>query len=139
MLGDDLAAALPELRAHAESMMLDACTITGPGSAPVWDEATGEWSTPGSATVYQGKCRVQRADGPPAGSQAGSADWSLNHVRVDLPVATSTAVREGHVVTITAAAFDPQLVGVVATVVGEHHKTLATARRLQCEEVSRDA
>ena len=28
MIHDDIAAALPELRAHAESLMVDSCTIT---------------------------------------------------------------------------------------------------------------
>ena len=55
---DDVTRVLPELRAEAEALMVDACTVTGPG-APSWNDTTGTY-TPGSpVTAYSGKCRVQ--------------------------------------------------------------------------------
>ena len=47
-LGADIAAALPQLRRQAESMMRDECTITRAGTQ-TWDDATGT-HLPGSTS-----------------------------------------------------------------------------------------
>ena len=136
MIADDIAAALPELRAQAESMMVDACLITTAG-APTWDDATGTY-TPGSpTTVYEGKCRVRNANPAPQGTDAGETVWAVDLIVVSLPLVGSEAVADGHEVTFTAAQ-DPALLTVRAVVQAGHVQTYSTARRVPCQVVSRD-
>ena len=137
MLGHDVAAALPALRAQAESLMVDSCTITAP-AASTWDEDAGA-HVPGVPTVvYSGPCRVQIPQSVPGAPVAGEAEWSTAAVVVSIPVVGSEPVRVGATVTITAAEHDSALVGAEYTVVGiPLAKTHATARRLRCEAVAR--
>lgn len=136
MLGHDIAAALPEMRAQAESKMVDACVITGGGGAPVWNETTGQYDTPAGVTVYDGKCEVQVPNVAEQSADVGEHEWTVQAAIVKLPVIGSEGAQIGHTVTITASTNDPQLVGCVYAVTGEHHKTYATARRLRCNEVT---
>lgn len=141
MIHDDIARVLPELQAHAESMMVDTCTI----SRRVLDE-NGEpvrvmdpetlayedsWET-----VYEGKARVQRAstssDHP---ASAGDFQYGIEPVELQLPI-SAAGVRRGDRVTVTSSTFDPDLLGVVATVRVNLTKTHSTKRTLICEEVS---
>lgn len=135
MLIEAVAAALPDLRALAESLMVDACTVTGPVSQ-TWDEPSGSYVPGAAVTAYAGPCRVQRLDGPPARPSAGDTAWDVGAVIVSLPVAGSGAVRVGHRVTVTACAMDGELVDAVFDVVAVLAKTFATARRLACQEVT---
>lgn len=140
MLGDDIARALPELRAHAESMMRDTCTVTRPRSAEeTWNDVTGTYEAGVPPVIYSGMCRVRNSMANPQAAEAGEAEWAADLVYISLPVATSAGVMDGDVVTITACAYDPVLVDMVATVVGGHAQTHSTARRLPCRVVSRDA
>jgi len=129
-LGTDVAGALPFLRAQAESLMLDTCTV-----CPVTgvDEATGA-PTLGTA-VYTGKCKVQTSQAQEANPEAGGATYTVQRYAVHVPVGAFVPV-VGHVVTITAAALDAGLVGRKYRVVALLHKTLATAQRLAVEEVT---
>ena len=129
-LGTDVAGALPFLRAQAESLMLDTCTV-----APVTgvDESTGA-PTLGSA-VYSGRCKVQTSQAQEANPEAGGATYTVQRYAVHVPVGAFVPV-VGHVVTITAAALDAGLVGRQYRVVALLHKTLATAQRLAVEAVS---
>ncbi len=139
MLGDDLSAALVELRAHAESMMRDTCTITRAGERGAWDEATGTYAENTPVPIYNGKCRVRNAAANPQLADAGEAAWSADLVYIHLPVDSSSAVRTGDLVVITASAHDSGRVGLSAYVSGEHVQTMSTARRLPCRVVTRDA
>ena len=136
MIGHDLAAALPELRRQAESMMLDACTVTRGGGEPTWNDGTGTWDAPAASTVYEGKCRVQVPNVAENEADAGERAWTVQSALVNLPVTGSEGVEVGDTVTITAATFDGSLVGRRYTVTADHSKTYATARRLRCEEVT---
>ena len=137
MLGDDIAAALPELRAHAESMMVDACLITSAGE-PVWDDATGTYVPGPGTTVYEGKCRVRNANPAPQNADAGEAAWAVDQVVLSLPLDGTAAVTDGCTATITACLNDPGMVGLVLTVQAGHFQTDSTARRVPCQVVSRD-
>lgn len=86
--------------------------------------------------VYSGKCRVQQASPSAAEKQAGEADLLLVGRVLSLPVATSTGVRAGHRVRLTASQHDPDLVGRRFWVKGESAKSHATARRLGIEEAT---
>ena len=136
MLADDIAAVLPELCTHAESLMVDACLITAstPGA---WDDATGTYLPPTLTTVYEGKCRVRNANPAPQNADAGEAAWAVDLIVVSLPLVGSEAVADGHEVTFTAAQ-DPALLTVTAVVQAGHVQTHSTARRLSCQVVSRD-
>lgn len=144
MIHDDIAAALPELRAHAESLMVDSCTIArrrlDESGEPVRDmdpvtlELTDVWDE-----VYSGRCRVQRPGAVMVGREpvVGGVEYSVETVHVQVPLA-ALGVKADDRVTITAvgAISDPENLGLVASVRTNQHKTHATKRTLVCEEVT---
>ena len=123
------ASALRAGRVAAERDMLDTCTIS-----PVTgvDESTGA-PTLGTA-VYTGKCKVQTSQAQEANPEAGGATYTVQRYAVHVPVGAFVPA-VGHVVTITVAALDANLVGRQYRVVALLHKSLATAQRLAVEEV----
>lgn len=129
------APALARGRAAAESLMVDTCTITRT-TGEATDEDTGV-VTPTTADVYAGKCRVQQsqlgADSTPA--DPGEAYVRLVAFELQIPMSVE-GLRVGDVATITASALDPDLVGRAFNVLGLAHKTHATARRLQVQEIA---
>jgi len=130
-LGEDLAAVLPELRAEAESLMLDSCTIVRPGD-PVTDPNTGV-VTPGGSTVYTGKVKIQTYEAQESNPEAGGATFTVQRYALHIPVG-SYQPAVGDVASITTAALDPNMVGRSYRVTALLHKTLATAYRLGVEE-----
>ena len=140
MLGQEIAAALPELRAHAASLMVDACIVTR-GGGVIWDDAAGGYIPDPNdppTTVYEGKCRLRNAAPAPQNADAGETTWAVDLVVVSLPVVGSEGVADGDTVTVTASSFDAAAVGAVLTVQSAHVQTHSTARRLSCQVVSRD-
>ena len=137
-LGQAIAAALPTLRAEAESMMVDTCRITAGGST-TWDEATGVYTTTGGATVYEGACRLRmpRTTGSPA--DVGETTWAVDDAVVSLPIVGSEDVERGHVVEMLTSPNDADVVGLLLTVQSGHWQTNSTARRVPCKVVTRDA
>jgi len=136
-LGADIAAALPGLRAQAESLMEDTIAV---------DRATGETTidpvslaeVPAYEAVWSGPGRIQRSGAlAPSEQSPGGYEFGLNSVLVQLPV-TSSGIRRGDVVTVTAVGpvSDPALLGLVATVQADLTKTHPTKRTLVCEGVS---
>ena len=137
MLGDAITAALPELRALAESLMVDTCTVTRASSgAPVVDNNNGTVTPAGRWTIYSGPCRVQVPDAVEKIEEAGGDSLSVQAAIISLPIAGSESVAVGDVVTVTGATFDAELSGVTYVVRGLHRKTHATSRRLRCEEAN---
>lgn len=144
MIADDIAAALPELRAHAESLMVDSCTITSrrldeSGEPvremdPVTLELTDVWDE-----VYAGRCRVQRPGAVMVGREpvVGGVEYNVETVHVQVPL-TVLGVKADDRVAITAvgAISDPDSAGMVLSVRVNQHKTHATKRTLVCEEVA---
>lgn len=136
-LADAIAATLPELRAHAESMMVDTCTITRASTgAPVVDNNNGTVTPAAPATIYAGPCRMQLPDAVEKAEEVGGDALSVQAAIISLPVAGSESVAVGDVVTVTNATFDADLSGVTYVVRGLHRKSHATARRLRCEEAN---
>ena len=134
-LGADIAAALPELRRQAESMMRDTCTITRPG-AQTWDDAAGAYTTGGAPVqLYAGPCRVRRPNLAEREALAGDADWTLAGAVVSIPVDGTTDDLLGATVHVVGCEMDPALTGRDLTVTGSQSQ--ATARRLRCVEVAR--
>lgn len=119
-------------RVAAESLMLDACTITRPGD-PVTDPETGDVSsTP--TTVYAGKCKVQSKDAATASPEAGEATFTVVSRQVYIP-ANAADVRDGDVVTLTASKLNAFTVGKQYRVSGFTPDTFDTAARLPVKEI----
>lgn len=132
MLGDDIAQALPELRAHAESMMTDTCEIREPDS---W---AGEIRQQGAtAWTYQGKsqipCRVKKS-GEVQPRAAGVGGESVITVTLTVSVPITVCPVEGQVITMLGSIYDPSLVGRRFDVVAAGVGSQITARRLSCIE-----
>jgi len=137
VIGDDLAAALPELRAQAESMMRDACTVKRPNGTTLDPDTLEE--VPAYLDVYAGPCRVQRSGAlSPREQSPGGYEFGVDSVLVQLPMMASAGIARGDVFTVTAVGdiSDPDLLDVVATVQANLTKTHATKRTLICEQVA---
>lgn len=121
----------------AEATMTDSCTINAAEGARVYDPGTDSYVNAAGAQRYSGKCRVRMPNvmGEQTPQFAGR-EVTLQFAVVSVPVSVS-GVQVNDVVTITASE-DAELVGRTYTVVGLHHQSHATARRLRCEEVTRD-
>lgn len=129
---DDVARALPEMRAHAESLMRDTVRVMREGE-PVTDDDG--FVTTSSTLVYEGAAKWQRPSGWQR-SQVGESDTAAGGIELHLPFDASAGVRVGDVVECTAS-LDSALVGRRFGVVDEFAKTLATSRRLRVEVVGR--
>lgn len=114
--------------------MVDSCTVHRviPGET-VTDPVTGV-DSPATEQVYAGRCRVQTFEPHERNPELGGATATVQRYAVHVPVG-SFEPHIGHVVTITAAALDPHLVGRVFRVVALLHKTASTAYRLGVEVV----
>lgn len=125
----DITAALLELRALAESLMVDTCTITAPGEGDP-DPVTGDVPR---VPVYSGRCKVQSFDAQESNPEAAGTVYTVQRYRVDVPVGSFAPV-VGAEVTMTAVTLDPFLIGRKYRVVGLLHKSMATAYRMAVEE-----
>ena len=131
------AGAVARGRRAAESLMVDACTVTRASSgAPVVDNNNGTVTPAAPRTIYSGPCRVQVPDAVERIEEAGGDSLSVQAAIISLPIASSESVAVGDVVTVTGATFDAELSGVTYVVRGLHRKSHATARRLRCEEAN---
>jgi hypothetical protein len=124
-------------RHAAQALMLDTVVVTRLNAgATTTDPETGQ-ITPTYTTVYTGPGKVQvplRATiARPA--TVGEAERFLARLEVHLPV-TVTGVTSDDIVTVTASALDPDLVGKVFHVREVSHKSWLTARRFGVEEVT---
>jgi hypothetical protein len=120
-------------RRAAEALMVDACTITTPGS-PATNDTTGVvTNTP--TTKYTGRCKLQRPSGD-GRREVAEASVVVAPLELHLPVVGSEGLAEGDVVTVTASALDADLVGRVFRIAGPARASLKTARRLQVTEVA---
>lgn len=137
MIGDDIAAALPEMRAMAESLMTDECAITRAGvGVGTYDPVTNQVTPPPPILVYSGKCRIQRqqitSDTP---TVAADVLVVAQHI-VSIPVGSASVELEDRI-EITGSASDSANIGRRFTARSPLHKSQATALRIQCEEVER--
>jgi len=128
VLGDLLASG----RAAAEALMVDQCRIrrrvgetTGPGGVV----------TPAYEVLYEGRCRVQQSGGQAAAVEAGEARLLLLRLEVQVPMSV-TGLQPADEVLMVASAHDPDLPGRQFRIRDLAHKTHATSRRLQVEEVT---
>jgi hypothetical protein len=137
MLGDAIAAELPDLRAHAESLMVDTLLVevdTGEvDTDPVTLAETRVW-----AEVYAGPGRIQRpAALAPREQVVGGYEFGVRELLAQVPL-SAAGIQAGMRVTVEAVGplTDPDLLGLVATVQANLTKTHPTKRTLVCQEVS---
>lgn len=122
-------------RLAAEALMVDTCTVRRRAGEQT-SRDTG-LTSPTWQPVYTGACRVQQSKlGAASGAdQVGQAAVRLLALEVQLPMSV-TGLREGDEITVTASAHDEDLGDRVFVVTGLAHKTHATARRVQAQEVT---
>jgi hypothetical protein len=125
-------------RVAAAALMLDTCTVRRPTGALVTDPETGV-DTPEMLPVYPigdtaGICKVQSAIAQAGSPVAGGHMFTVEQLELHLPV--SSSLRAGDVATITAAALDPDLVGLKFRLVELARGSLRTADRWNVELVT---
>lgn len=129
--GADLAAVLPEMRAHAESRMTSLCEIREPATV-TRDRETGEATTVPGELIYDGPCYV-RATGSSAVTEqvAGGQDVTTRPYMLRIPASAVAGARvtTGMVATLSVSA-DPWLVDRPLTVVMNELGDNMTARRI---------
>lgn len=133
MLGDDLAAVLPELRAQAASLRSDECTITRPSADGVFDPATGTTTYP-QTTIYDGECRLRAPSLADRETFSGEHEFTLQDAVLSLPI-EAVGLKTNDTVTVTASELDPDLVDRVYTLIAVHRGSQITARRCVVREV----
>lgn len=120
-------------RTAAEALMVDACTVKRLASTST-DPETGV-ITPTYTTVYTGKCKVQQSAPATAPTTVGEAEIFVGQLALHLPV-SATGPAPDDLVTVTASALDPDLVGKTFHLRGPAHKSYPTAHRFPMVEVT---
>lgn len=141
MIADDIAAALPELRAHAESLMVDTCTVTRVSDdPPVWDGVAGTYTPAPPVVVYQGRCQLPKVNPSAQDADAGETNWAKGIVLIKLPMTAAVgevgdplAVSDGHDVAVTSRG------DLTLSVRFTMPQTFEKSRKVSCQAVSRDA
>lgn len=118
-----------------ERLMVDTCTIVRTTGQTV---GAGGVITPTTATVYSGKCRVvvrtrERLGG--SWTDVGEEMRVVSRLELQVPI-SAAELFEADKVTITASAYDPQLVGKQYSVRDIMHKSFLTSRRVTITETS---
>lgn len=127
VIGFDIAAALPEMQAEAESMMLDTIRVDQMGDTPVFDPATSASTVPVISTPYQGKARVKVADRQALDMVNADARTTVQRYTVWVPVEV-TGLRPGLVVTVVESG-DLDMVGRTLLINAAQGGTFVTARK----------
>jgi hypothetical protein len=120
-------------RRAAERLMVDSCTIRRVTSSAT-DPETGV-VTATYLTVYNGKCRVQQKIPVSKPGDVGQAAVWLQRLELQVPMA-ATGIQSNDLATVTASVLDPDLLNRTWHVRELGHKTHATSRRVQIEEIT---
>ena len=123
---------LEEARSAALEGMVDTCTIrrvTGQAT-----DADGN-ITPTYTALYSGVCRVQQQQPYAERHDAGQAYLLLLRLEVQLPM-TVVGLQPDDLLTVVTSVMDADLPGRVFVVRDLAHKTDASSRRIQCQEVT---
>lgn len=135
-LGAELLAVLPEMRAAAESRMVDTCRVRASDAQTVWNETSQSYDEIPAVFSYEGPCLIKYGATQPRRLDAVGKAFIEQQVELQLPVLSSTAVAPGHVVVMLSAATDPGLVGREFHISGTFAQTYATSRRFPISEVT---
>jgi hypothetical protein len=135
MIGPVIAANLPLMREHAESLMVDTVTVERQDGTTLDPDTLEE--VPNFEAVYTGAARVVRPGSlAPRDNVAGGFEFGVRALLAYLPVSVEGIVAGDRLtVTATDSLTDPDLLGLVATVQANLTRTYAAKRTLVCEEV----
>ena len=131
----DIDAALPFLRAQAESLMTDTCTVKRATGETEPDPITYE-EVPTYAVILAGlKCKVKAADPQANVVQLPGQTVALSVLEWHVPISTVGVLTNDLVTidTVDPVSGDPDMVGKVLRVTGPFLKSRATARRFRVE------
>lgn len=134
-LYEDVASALPTLRAEADALMVDECVIVSRSSGTVFYEETGNYESIDSP-IYEGKCRFRAGTVGAQEIDVQGQQRVEQEATLSLPInaADSANVDRDHIARITKCVWDPALVGVEMRIITAHRQSLGTARRFRVEE-----
>lgn len=128
-------------RKFANSLMLDRCEIRAKPTFGDLDPDTGTRPEVPGSLIYGptiaphfGRCKVQTFEAHEATPQSGQHTYSVQRYSVHVPA--DVEVPTDYRVTITASQLDEHLVGREYRVAAHLHKTMATANRMQVDEVT---
>jgi len=125
----NLAAVVARGQARHLRLMLDACTVTRPGTR-TYNPVTQQYSET-DTTVYTGPCRIKIWRG--LDLEAAEQEINVQRYYLDLPLSdTAPDVRRRDTVTITAS-LNAALVGRVLVLTDAEAETTDTAFRITCE------
>lgn len=130
--GASLIDVLPELRAQAESLMVDQCVVRRPTGHTAQDPDTGS-EVPEYADVFVSPCKVQARTLVALEAEVGGRTSTT--VRLELHMPLDVPLVKAYDVAEIVDSHDPQLVGRKFTITAPVAKSLATARRFEVSEV----
>ena len=125
----EIDAALLELRAHADSLMPDTCTVSRASGER--DPRTGE---PVRTEVYSGRAKRQSYESYEQSPEAGNHLFAVQRYSAHFPVGSFEPAPDDLIVW-TASVHDPDLPGTRDRITGLFNKSFATAQRVFVEEV----
>lgn len=133
MIGDTIAATLPELRRQAESRMLDTFTISLPGDTVYNPTTQRDEETLTALFTTAGRVKAStRVRDTEAGARPVVVTTRELHIPVDSPAVPVGAVA---VPTYVHASSDPTLAGARLRLAGSAPGSQTTARRIEVTEV----
>lgn len=106
-LADDVLRLTPDFRLDVESLMIDTAVITRPGSAPVFNPATGQLTAALGTVVYAGPCRLRQPTSAESEVLFGEEQVTRTTFIVCVPYAT-IGVKIADVVAVTLSG-DPDV------------------------------
>lgn len=132
VIGHEIAAVLPELRAHAESLMVDAGRALRPSGGVVYAD---QQETREYVEVFTSRCKVKPRDLGVEAVEVGGRSAVRDRPVLHLPV-SAPPLLPGDEWEITAVSpLSTVVVGRRYRVSGPFEKSLATARRYEVEEM----
>lgn len=129
----DRTALIEQARQFAERGFADRCTITRRTSTEGTDSDGNVVES--VEALYAGPCRIQQGQPNAERNGAGEAYLLLLAIVVQLPMSV-TGLEPDDVVTVDSSATDPDLPGRKFVVRGLAHKTDASSRRIQAQEIT---
>ena len=132
--GDDIRAALPDMRMHAESLMFDTGEALRPFGEPTYNPAT-QQDEYERISLFTSKCKIQARSLAPGEHQVGERTAVTIRLELHLPTDTPplTTGDEWRMRTVDGLSTVP--VDRVYRVVAPVEKSLTTSRRYSIEEV----
>lgn len=130
--GEQIISALPEMRAAAESLMVDTLRIERVSAVGVEDGQGG--ITYPTFIVYEGKGKIQTYEPYEQTPVVGGATFVKQRYSAHIPW-DAGEFEPGDVVQLVASRFPVSAAGRKYRVAGVHEKTLQTAQRLLVDEL----